>query len=43
VLFSKYYYGEQTKEDEIIRACSTQKLDENAFKILVETTEVKGP
>jgi hypothetical protein len=43
VLFAKYNYNDQVKEDEIGRTCSTNGKKMNAYRILVENPEGKRP
>jgi hypothetical protein len=43
VLFTKYYWGDQIKEGEIGRACSTHGQMRNAFKILVGKPDGRRP
>jgi hypothetical protein len=42
VYFTKYYDDDQIK-DEMGRACSMYKRDENAYSILIEKPEWKRP
>jgi len=39
VRFTKYYYGDQIKEDEMCGKCRTNGRDEKCLKILVGKTE----
>jgi hypothetical protein len=41
--FTKYYYGDQVKEDEMGGESSTHGEMRNGYKTVVEDTEVKGP
>jgi len=40
---NRNYYGDQIKEDEMDRACSTHGRDENAYKIPDRKPESKRP
>jgi hypothetical protein len=43
VLFSKYNYNDQVKEDEMDRACSTNGREEDLCRILVGKPEGQRP
>jgi hypothetical protein len=43
VLFSKFIYNDEVKEDEMGRACSTNRERRNAYRILVGKPEGRRP
>jgi hypothetical protein len=42
VLFAKYNYNTQVKEDEMGRVCSTNEENRNAYKIFIGKAERKS-